>query len=214
MKISVLMDNSQSWFVEYISEAIKVIKAYDKRPHFFTSQRKLKSGDILFILSCDKILNKKQRSLHVNNIVIHASNLPQDRGWSPWTWQIERGEDSIVLTLFEAGERVDAGRYYYLKERVRFKGTELVDGIRQKLAGKIIFMIKKYLSHYPVRGRLLTGKSSYNRRRIPKDNRLDIDKSIVSQFNKMRVADNERYPLYFRLKGEEYIIKIYKRNSK
>ena len=38
---------------------------------------------------------------------------------------------------------------------------------------------------------------------------LDINKSIKSQFNMLRVVDNERYPAFFSHKKKKYIIKIY-----
>ena len=48
-------------------------------------------------------------ALHKNNLVIHASDLPQGKGWSPMPWQIAEGRNDIVFTLFEAVAGVDAG---------------------------------------------------------------------------------------------------------
>ena len=54
-----------------------------------------------------------------------------------------------------------------------------------------------------------TGKATYFRKRNKFDSKLDINKSIKSQFNLMRIADNEKYPLFFIYKNKKFIIKIY-----
>jgi len=210
LRVSILIDNPNSWFNEYINALSKLIRVYDPRFSFIRRANNLKRKDILFILSCDHILTKKQLSLHKNNIVVHASDLPKGRGWSPWTWKVESGVNRISLTLFEAAKDCDAGNYY-LKSSLRLKGTELIDEIRSKLAQKILKMIKEYLQRYPMKAKPQKGNPSYFPKRKGIDNQLNLDKSIKSQFNKMRVADNERYPLYFKLRGKEYILKIYRR---
>lgn len=209
MKISLLIDNSDSWFHDYIPQLRDILLKYDPDFIFIRDHGKIKRGDILFILSSDKILSKEKLALHRNNIVIHASNLPKDRGWSPVTWLVERGKNKIPITIFEASEKLDAGKYYF-KDVIRLDGSELIDEIRGKLAAKIIQMIDRYLSGYPMHPFPQSGKPTYNRRRVRSDCQLNVSRSIRSQFNKMRIADNKRYPLFFKLKDKEYILKIYK----
>lgn len=209
MKISVLVDNSDSWFVRYLPKIKKLLEKYGKNIYLCNSISKLKKRDILFILSCDKVLKRKDLLLHKSNIVIHASNLPKNRGWSPWIWQVERGENIIPITLFEAEERVDSGKLY-IKDKIFLDGTELIEDIREKLAQKIIRMMKKYLDQYPMKGIAQKGNPTYNRKRKPEDNQIDVRKNLATQFNKIRVADNERYPAYFLFKGNKYILKVYR----
>ena len=54
------------------------------------------------------------------------------------------------------------------------------------------------------------GKTSYFKKRTPKDSRLNINGSIKSQFNLLRICDNENYPAYFVFKKKKYILKIFK----
>lgn len=208
LKISILVDKPDSWFNKYLKKLFGVIKKFDPNFSFLKSPQQIKKGDILFILSCEHLLTRQQLSLNKNNIVIHASDLPKDRGWSPWTWQVEAGKNRIPITLFEADEKCDTGNFYF-KDFIQLNGTELVDEIRFKLGIKIIKMIEHYLSYYPMQAYPQKGKATYNRKRTEEDFELNIHKSIKSQFNKMCVADNERYPLFFRFKGEKYILKIY-----
>lgn len=208
MKISVLIDNSKSWFNDYIPGLVHLLKRYDKKPCLVRNRSKLKKRDVLFILSCDKILNKKELSFHRNNIVIHESDLPRGRGWSPLTWQVESGRNKIPITLFEATQECDAGKYY-IKDYIQLDGTELIDQIRRKQFKKTAEMIKKYLSTYSMKAKRQRGKVTYYPKRKRQDNELNTHKNIINQFNKMRVVDNERYPLYFKFRRKKYILKIY-----
>ena len=54
------------------------------------------------------------------------------------------------------------------------------------------------------------GEETMYKRLTRKDNSIDINKSIKEQFNHLRIADNERYPLWFEYKNTKYIIHIYK----
>ena len=47
-----------------------------------------------------------------NNLVVHASDLPNGKGWSPLTWQILDGKKKIHVSLIEADEKVDSGKIY------------------------------------------------------------------------------------------------------
>ena len=46
--------------------------------------------------------------------------------------------------------------------------------------------------------------------RKPKDQKLDVNKSILSQFNILRTADNKRWPAFFIYKKNKYLLKIKK----
>ena len=54
------------------------------------------------------------------------------------------------------------------------------------------------------------GKSSFNKRRTKKDSEININKSIKSQFNLLRICDNNKYPAFFKYRNTKYVIKIYK----
>ena len=54
------------------------------------------------------------------------------------------------------------------------------------------------------------GKETFYSKFKRKHNELDINKSIQSQFNTLRIVDNEKYPAFFKLNGQEYTIKITK----
>ena len=62
-------------------------------------------------------------------------------------------------------------------------------------------MIDNFLIYYPkFKLRAQKGKSSYNKRRLPEDSKLDINKSIKKQFNLLKIVDNESIQLFLIIK--------------
>jgi len=176
------------------------------------SPEEIPNGELCFILNCSKLVKPNILNRNKHNLVIHASDLPKGKGWSPWTWLILEGENDIPLTLFEAKEAVDSG-VIYLQEWVIFDGHELIDEIRESLANKIVSMCQHFVQLYPniiEESREQNGNESFYPRRNASDSQLDIHRSIVEQFNLLRVVDNDRYPAFFEYRGCKYLLKIEK----
>jgi hypothetical protein len=94
---------------------------------------------------------------------------------------------------------------------INLTGLELVDELRDLQAKATIKLIKKFIFDYPNNpSKLQEGESTFYKKRIGKDSELDINKSIVDQFDLLRVCDNERYPAYFIIEEKKYILKITK----
>ena len=75
-------------------------------------------------------------------------------------------------------------------------------------------LIEKYILSYPnIKGKEQQGKSTFYKRRTPKDSELNINKSIDEQFNLLRIVDNHNYPAYFIKNNVKYILKIEKDNE-
>jgi len=162
-------------------------------------------------MGCIKIF----KSLHLNkcNIVIHESNLPNGKGWSPLTWQILEGKNEIPITLFEAVEEMDSGDIY-LKDIIKFEGHELCNEIKDKQGKKTNELILKFVEKYNnIKGEPQIGTSTYHERRRPENSELDINKTISEQFNLLRVCDNNKYPAFFIINKQKYIIKIKKQHK-
>ncbi len=202
MDIKILTDNPDSWIIPYVDK-LRALSC--DVSHIYTTEG-ITPGDILFILSCEKIIKPEMLKLHKHNVVIHPSDLPRGRGWSPLAWQIMEGENKIVFTAFEAEQRVDAGGVY-MKKTLKLSGHELNDEIKHLQGMMTINMVMELIRCMPS-PTPQTGTATYYRRRACDDSRLDPDKTIAEQFNLLRVVDNERYPAYFDYKGKRFIIKI------
>jgi methionyl-tRNA formyltransferase len=207
--ITVLTDKS-SWMMRYSEVLVERLKTLGHQSGLIHSKDELPKGDIAFFLSCFEIVPKKYLFLNKNNIIVHESNLPQGKGWSPMTWQILEGKNDIPIMLFEASEKADAGDIY-MQDVIRLCGDELVEEWREKLGKKTCEMCIRFIQNYDfnLSSQKQYGDSTYYRKRTPEDSELDIDKSIMDQFNLLRVVDNEKYPAFFIYNGRKYIIKIY-----
>ncbi|QNP29963.1 formyltransferase family protein [Cylindrospermopsis curvispora] len=173
--------------------------------------RDLQGGDLCFYLSYGKIVPPSVLSQFKHNLVVHESELPQGKGWSPLTWQILEGKNDIPVTLFEAAKQVDSGNIY-LQQWLHFQGHETIDELRHAQAQSTLELCKEFVREYPdilKRTRPQVGKSSFYPRRTPQDSKLDPHISIGDQFNLLRVVDNERYPAFFDWAGRLYVVKIY-----
>jgi len=209
MKITILTDNKKSWAVPVAKKLRTLLSSRHNVRHVY-KKNNLTTGDIAIFLSCEQLIPSHLLAKNKNNLVVHESALPKGKGWSPLTWQILEGKNRIPVTLFEAVEKVDAGNIYR-QDFLEFSGHELLDEIHKKSAEKIIEMVLWFVaSAKKIKGRRQTGKESFYPRRRPPDSEIDPRKSIVALFNNFRVADNERYPIFFKHRGKKYILKIYK----
>lgn len=209
LDIQILIDNSTSWIIPF-AEKLEMLISKQNTCAFITEVDKIKKGDMLFLLSCEKKISKEIRSLNKYNFVVHESDLPQGKGFSPLSWQIIEGRNEIKITLFEAEEKFDSGNIFGQKN-IQFTGTELLDELRHKQGMATIELVMELITMYPdINGKSQFGQSSYYRRRTPTDSELNIDKSIKEQFDLLRTVDNKRYPAFFVYQGIKYVLKIEK----
>ncbi len=206
-----IMSDMNSWINKYIPELISKIEK-KHNVNWVHDINDIPNGDFVFYLGCGRIVPPEILARNKHNLVVHESDLPKGKGWSPLTWQILEGKNEIPIVLFEAVEKVDSGKIY-AKDVMKFNGLELVEELRKEQAEKTIQLCLKFIHEYPEildKGEEQIGEATYYPRRTPKDSRLDPDKTVREQFNLLRVVDNERYPAFFEIDGEKYILKIEK----
>ncbi len=206
-KITILTDKT-SWMNKY---NLKLKQLLEKLGHCVTcinDINELSNGDIAFFLSCYKIVTQEYLLKNKHNIVVHASDLPKGKGWSPMTWQILEGKNVIPITIFEANEKCDAGNYYW-KDVIELTGNELIQEWQEKLGEKVVDMCVKFVTKADKLKQIpQQGEESRYSKRCPNDSKLDINKTIKEQFNLLRVVDNEKYPAYFIYKNRVYTLTI------
>lgn len=211
-RVIVLVDND-SWILPFAADLVNKVR---KLGHDCTLARQTadySEADVVFFLGCLKLVSPKELKKSMLNLVVHESPLPKGRGFSPMTWQILEGKKILPICLLDAAPAVDSGDIYF-HEPVMFEGHELVDELREIQASKTIELCLKLLQSkkFPS-GKKQNGKPSYYRRRVPSDSRIDINKSIGEQWNLLRVADNQRYPVFFKHKGQTYTLEIKKKSG-
>jgi methionyl-tRNA formyltransferase len=211
MKISILctdtnhpvVNSLRKWADEMFAKGHEVSLVFDKL--------ELEGGDILFLVSCSQLIQETDRSNFRTTLVLHASDLPRSRGWSPYIWSILEGANLITVSLIEASEPVDSGAIW-LKKKFKLEGHELFSEINNKLFSTELKLMTKAVEKYkdivPIQQSGDPGL--YLRKRSPEDSRLDPNKTIAEQFDLLRVVDPKRFPAFIDYRGKRYLIKIEK----
>ena len=174
----------------------------------FRKKNELKSGNILFLISCSEVITTSEKTKFEHTLVLHASDLPFGRGWSPHIWQILEGKTEITLTLLEAHDKVDRGAIWK-KIKLKIPKSALWNEINQIIFTaeiKLInFAIENYKTIMPTSQKKVLEEFYYPKRN-PKDSEVNPSLSLESQFNILRVSDPFRYPAFFYLHDKKYKI--------
>lgn len=203
--ITLLSDRS-SWLNSYLSDLIIALWNRGHAVRWIHNPSALHPGDVCLLLSCGSLLNREQLALHQHNLVVHASALPEGRGWSPMSWQILEGCDMIPITLFEAVADLDDGPIY-LQQQIALQGHELVEDWRLLLVKATHELCLTWFDRYLEvvnSTQPQHGDGSYYSRRRPADSQLNPEKTLAEQFNLLRVADNMSYPAFFNWRNNRY----------
>jgi methionyl-tRNA formyltransferase len=210
MKITILTTDSTHPVFSYLENWSKKYKDVHQIAIKSTSNE-LTGGDILFLISCHEYVDKILRDKYRYSLVIHASDLPFGRGWSPLVWQILDGKTDITVSLIEAGETVDSGDVWS-KKMIHVEGHELYNEINENLfeieCDLMDFAINNHDKIVPLKQD--ESESSYYRRRYPEDSKLNPHETIAEQFDILRISDPARYPAYFEYRGYRYNLLIEK----
>ena len=208
-RVSVVLDNP-SWILPHGQKLVDELLAGGDTARLCRSHEDIDEGEVAFYLGCIKITPPEVLARNQRNLVVHESALPQGRGFSPLTWQILEGNNTIPVCLFEAVQDVDAGPVIY-RDELAFEGTELIDEMRDALGDMTVSQCLRFMGeHSPPPGNPQEGEPTLYARRTPEDSRLDPDRTIGEQFNLLRVVDNEKYPAFFKHGGCRYKITIEK----
>ncbi len=210
MKISILCTDINHPVFPHVERWVTLFSK-DHDVQLVDSKKLLSGGDLLFLISCNEIIDKDIRAKYRSTLVIHASDLPKGRGWSPHIWQILEGKSTIVVTLLEAEDAVDSGAVW-AKKSFDLEGHELWDEINERLfAVELQLMdiaVECFSTVKPVTQEKL--EPSYYPKRRPEDSRIDLNRSVAEQFELLRVCDPERFPAFFEYRGHKYKIILQK----
>ena len=208
-KIFFLLDPSNLWIEIFLKKSLK--KFPKKYNYIITKNCKIIKNSIVFVLSYTRILDITFIKRNEKVLIVHPSKLPKDKGFAPVQNQILKNKKLIHICLLEAAEKVDSGPIIY-RDTFLLKGFELSSEIRNKQAISTFKLIRKFLKNYPkIKTYKQKGISNFNKKRGPEDSELNINKTIKSQFNLLRICDNDYYPAFFRYKKNTYVIKLIKK---
>ena len=211
MRISLLCSDEQHPVNEYLKRWMAAQLGIHQ-VELVRKKSELSGGDILFLISCAEIVGATDRSAYRATLVLHASDLPRGRGWSPHIWQLIEGADEITLSLLEAEDKVDSGRIWK-QLSIPIPKHALWDEINAHLFDAEIKLIDFAVNEFEQIRPTAQDPSiepSYYPRRTPADSQVDPSKSIASQFDRIRVCDPNRFPAFFELHGKKYKLTLEK----
>lgn len=210
MKVSILCSDPRHPVMPHLRRWAQM-QAVAHKVGIFQRRAELPGGDLLFLISCAEVIDAQWRARYRNTLVIHASDLPLGRGWSPLIWQVLAGARDITVTMLEAVDTVDAGPIWR-QETFRIEGHELHDELNERLFEIEVRLMDWAVEHVP--GSMPVPQRdvppTYYRLRKPEDSRLDPRRTIEDQFDLLRTCDPERYPAFFDLRGHRYKVTISK----
>jgi methionyl-tRNA formyltransferase len=208
-RLTLLVNNPEAW-VRPLAQRFVASLSERYRPSYVEQTSEVPEGDVAFFLGCSRIVLRDVLRRNRHNLVVHGSDLPRGRGFSPIPWQVLEGRNRIPIVLFEAVEALDAGPVYF-RDVIELDGTELIDEIRQKTWGRTEALIRRFLASYPdVASAAQEGEASEYRKRTSEDDELDPRQTLEALFDHLRIVDNDRYPAWFRHRGQRYVLKISK----
>lgn len=169
-------------------------------------------GEILFLISCEEIIPKSVLENFDYSLVLHASDLPRGRGWSPHIWEIIEGSKQITVSMIDASANVDRGGIYK-QEIVEIPKTAIWNEINELLFKSEIKLMKYAIQNYKKMEKTPQDPNitpTYYRRRTSNDSELDIRKPLIEQFDLLRVCDPNRYPAFFKIHGIKFKVVLEK----
>ena len=210
MKISVVC-SSQDHPIFPLLQAWRERYSQDHDVDLLNRVEQLQGGDLLLLVSCSELVSLVTRQQYRAALALHASDLPQGRGWSPHIWQVLEGKEQITVTLLEAEDKVDTGAIW-AQTSFSLEGHELYDEINQRLFTAELELMDYAVDNFETAQPRQQPEvpATYYRKREPDDSRIDPERPLVESFNQLRVADPNRYPAFFYHRGQKYTIRLEK----
>ena len=213
MKVTVLCSDASHPVNEYLSRWKASVRERSE-VEIVRSKTDCAGGDLLFLISCSELIREEDRAKYRVCLVLHASALPQGRGWSPHIWQLLNGADGITLSMLEAEDKVDSGRIWkqlYFPVPKHALSDEINDLLFEAEIELMNFALDNFDAVLPIEQ--AKDGISYFPRRTPEDSEVDPSKTIAEQFDLIRVCDPNRFPAYFRFRGHRYLIRLEKQDD-
>jgi methionyl-tRNA formyltransferase len=211
MIIDVLISDKKHPILTHLQDWVIKNKLLENAVSIKYNSNDLIGGDFLFLVSCSEIVSEKIIKKFKYSFILHASDLPEGRGWSPHIWNILEGKNTLTVCLLSPSPNVDRGDIW-LKKQISFEGHELFDEINNKLFKAELELMSQILNIVEDLSPSIQkeNQSNYYPKRTPEDSRLDLNKTLKEQFNLLRIADKDRYPAFFEYMGHKYFVTIQK----
>ena len=97
IKVAFLFDPKNDWLRQHIPQSL--VNRKDVNLELLYDSQDTESFEIVFVLGYTKILPKSFIEQNGLALVVHESDLPKGKGFSPVQWQILEGKNNITVCL-------------------------------------------------------------------------------------------------------------------
>ena len=168
------------------------------------------SYDVVFASGVYSLIKEEYLNYPTYGIIgFHETPLPEGRGNAPIQWTIENKRPNLTITAIKFVKEMDAGDYVYQYNISINDSDTLVElekirqeGIQKCFSAIIDEMEKGYLVV-----REQTGGPSISPKRTPHDSELDVNKTLIDLWDKIRICDNDKFPAFFWVNKKKIILK-------
>jgi|TARA_B110000037_G_scaffold188986_1_gene220843 methionyl-tRNA formyltransferase len=206
-----LLDKKNTWIEKYIlrNKFYEISKKYDLKIKYKININE--KAEMLFLLGyTSKFKTSKYKKIK-NFFLVHESNLPIGRGWSPVKYQLLANKSKIKCCLISCEDPIDSGDIYETGT-LNIDKTDLYDDIKIKQYKVTINLITRLIKKYPnIKSKKQKGKATWYKKLSSDDDKLNFNESISSQFNKIRSTDYHNYQNYFFINNKKFYLRISKK---
>ena len=180
----------------------------------------IKNIDFDVLISCgfSFILEKKVIELAKKIAInIHPTLLPKYRGYRSGPYIIINGEECSGITIHKLTEQMDKGDII-AQEKFELSKFDTIKSMTRKSSEIEPLLLEKVLNNIK-NNKIKFHKqnedeaTTYNYLRKPMDSEIDVNKSIIEQYNFIRSCDYQNYPAFFYIDGEKVLIKLTRENK-
>ncbi len=154
-----------------------------------------------------KIIKEAEQAGNV--VVMHSSDLPEGRGWAPIYYAFSEQKTEYVISGVFAANDVDSGNVI-VRARFPLDARYTASFIRKLDEELSLLLVARILEQWP-EGNLVgikqSGIGSYRERRYPRDNEIDISKSLETLIPHLRGVETKN-PAFFFYSDVKYLIEI------
>lgn len=152
----------------------------------------------------------KQAERFGNVVVMHSSYLPEGRGWAPIYYAFGEQKSEYVISGIFAVDEVDTGDII-IRARFPLESGHTAPFIREVDKEISLVLIAKILEKWPegdIKAIKQSGTSSYRARRSPKENEVNINKTLKELLPHLRGVESN-HPAFFYFNGLKYLIEVH-----
>lgn len=145
-------------------------------------------------------------------INIHPSLLPKYKGAYSGFAIIENGEKETGITAHFIDDGIDTGDII-CQTVIPLTNFDTINSMSKKVSMIEPSFVSDVINNivdnnFKTQKQINSNNMIYNKKRVPEDSLIDVNKPLIELYNKIRSCDQENYPAYFELEGKKVKVRL------